>query len=368
MGNKKKYVLLCTMLLAASLSGCAAAADKKDAQVPAVSEPAGQEAALSEPDDTAAAENEESRDVRPENKSGDRDGSGGPRSGERGNTGRGGGQAVETDEAVLSVMAEGSEKFQQYTFEDPETGLTLEYNLYIPESYAEDTEYPLIMFIPDATAPGKTTKEIVEQYYGADIWVTEEEQEKHPSFVLVPNFSEVVVDDGFTVSGQVEAVVNLIDSLCSEYSLDTGRLYTTGQSMGCMTSLYLNATYPDLFAASLFVSGQWDISVLSPLEDQTFFYITAGGDAKASGGQEEVMAMFEEDGIGYSYGEWSAQDSEEEQSEAAGELLSQGFSANFIRFETGTVLKDGNTMEHMASFNYAYKIPAVRDWLFEQGE
>ena len=163
MGNKKKYVLLCTMLLAASLSGCAAAANKKDAQVPAVSEPAGQEAALSEPDDTDAAENEESRDVRPENKSGDRDGSGGPRSGERGNAGRGGGQAVETDEAVLSVMAEGSEKFQQYTFEDPETGLTLEYNLYIPESYAEDTEYPLLMFIPDATAPGKTTKEIVEQ-------------------------------------------------------------------------------------------------------------------------------------------------------------------------------------------------------------
>ena len=80
------------------------------------------------------------------------------------------------------------------------------------------------------------------------------------------------------------------------------------------------------------------------------------------------MAMFEEDGIGYSYGEWSAQDSEEEQSEAAGELISQGFSANFIRFETGTVLKDGNTMEHMASFNYAYRIPAVRDWLFEQGE
>lgn len=224
------------------------------------------------------------------------------------------------------------------------------------------------MFIPDATAPGKTTKEIVEQYYGADIWVTEEEQEKHPSFVLVPNFSEVVVDDGFTVSGQVETVVNLIDSLCSEYSLDTGRIYTTGQSMGCMTSLYLNAKYPDLFAASLFVSGQWDISVLSPLEDHTFFYITAGGDAKASGGQEEVMAMFEEDGIGYSYGEWNAQDSEEEQNEAAEELISQGFSANFIRFETGTVLKDGNTMEHMASFNYAYRIPAVRDWLFEQGE
>ncbi len=33
------------------------------------------------------------------------------------------------------------------------------------------------------------------------------------------------------------------------------------------------------------------ISVLDVLEDQTFFYITAGGDEKASGGQDEVMAI-----------------------------------------------------------------------------
>jgi len=37
-----------------------------------------------------------------------------------------------------------------------------------------------------------------------------------------------------------------------------------------------------------------------------------------------------------------------------------------IRFETGTVLNGGSGMEHMASFNYAYKLEAVRDWLFEQ--
>ena len=40
-----------------------------------------------------------------------------------------------------------------------------------------------------------------------------------------------------------------------------------------------------------------------------------------------------------------------------------------IRFETGTVFKAGQTgMEHMASFNYAYKLTSVRDWLFEQSK
>ncbi len=294
------------------------------------------------------------------------DGEGKGRGPERRNGGRGGQMAVETDESILAVMEEGAGKFTQQTFEDEETGISLEYSFYIPENYDESERYPMIMYIPDSSGSGKSARELVEQYYGADIWVSEEEQEKHPSFVLVPAFSDTVTDDDWNTSQQIEVAVKLIQELTQTYSIDTDRLYTTGQSMGCMTSLYLNSKYPELFAAALFVSGQWDISVLKGLEETRFFYITAGGDEKASGGQDEVMAMFDADGVGYSYGTWSAQDSAEDQNAAVEKLLAQGHDANMIRFETGTVLTDGNGMEHMASFNYAYKLSAVRDWLFEQ--
>ena len=275
---------------------------------------------------------------------------------------------VETDPEIVAVIEEGAEKFEQFTFEDPETGISLEYSLYIPADHDESGSYPLLMYIPDASGASKSAKEIVEQYYGADIWVTDEEQAKHSSFVLVPAFSEIVVDDDWNTSEEIEAAVNLIEYLTENYSIDTDRLYTTGQSMGCMTSLYLNGKYPDLFAASLFVSGQWDISQLEPLENDKFFYITAGGDEKASGGQDEVMAMFDNAGVSYSYGSWSAQLSEDEQNEKAEALAAQGCGANMIRFEAGTVLTDGSGMEHNASFNYGYKISAVRDWLFEQSK
>ena len=67
------------------------------------------------------------------------------------------------------------------------------------------------------------------------------------------------------------------------------------------------------------------------------------------------------------YGTWSAQNSAEAQDAAVEALLSEGLDANMIRFETGTVCKEGQTgMEHMASFNYAYKLEAVRDWLYVQ--
>lgn len=295
--------------------------------------------------------------------------------GKGGNGNRAGGQgggrmAEETDPNVLSVIAEGAEKFIQMTYEDPESDITLEYSFYIPEGYDADAEecYPMMMYIPDSSGAGKSAKEIVEQYYGADIWVSEEEQAKHKAFVLVPAFSEVVVDDDWNTSEQIETAVSLIHQLTADYRIDTNRLYTTGQSMGCMTSLYLNSKYPDLFAASLFVSGQWDVSVLKGLEQAKFFYITADGDEKASGGQEEVKTMFEADGVGYSYGSWNAQNSVEEQSSAAAELLAQGYQANMIRFERGSVLKGGEGMEHAASFNYGYKIPAVRDWIFAQSK
>jgi len=290
-----------------------------------------------------------------------------PPMGQGGPGGMRGGMMSSTDPEIQTVLDENADKFEQFVFDDPATGLSLEYSLFIPEGYDGSSAYPLLMFIPDSTGAGKTARQIVEQYYGAAVWVTDEEQAKHASFVLVPAFSETVVNDDWSVSEQVETAVNLIAQLQQDYSIDASRLYTTGQSMGCMTSLYLNSKYPDLFAASMFVSGQWDISVLKPLEGKTFFYITAGGDANASGGQSEVMEMLDADDIPYAYGTWNAQNSDEAQVAAVNELLAQGLPINMVRFETGSVFKEGESgMEHMASFNYGYKLSAVRDWLFEQ--
>ena len=362
-------ILALGMLLALCACGTPAAAPQEEATasiedtVPA--ENAAPEApvpAEEEPTAEEPASDADSGEASAENRSASGEASGG-RGGARG------GMQAETDPELQAVIDSTADKFVQRTFDDPVTGISLEYSLYIPENYDPSNAYPLIMYIPDSTGSGKTAAQLVQQYYGAAIWASEGEQAKHPSFVLVPAFSETVVDDFWNVSEQVETAVNLIAALQSEFSVDADRLYTTGQSMGCMTSLYLNSKYPALFAASMFVSGQWDISVLQPLEGQTFFYITAGGDMKASGGQDEVMAMLDADGVPYTYGTWNAQNSDEEQTAAVEALLAEGLPINMIRFEAGSVFKEGQGgMEHMASFNYGYKLEAVRDWLFAQSK
>ena len=359
---RKLSCMVISVFLAMSLVACGNAAQDKAEDVSEMETP--MESADARPGNSEPRENGEQQGRGGFN-GGTEDRMQGGNGGGRG--GNAGGMAIENDPEIQEVLDANAGKFEQFTFEDEETGVALEYSLYIPKNYDSSGQYPLIMFIPDATSSGKSARQLVEQYYGAAVWVTEEEQQKHPAFVMVPAFTETVVDDNWNVSGQVETAVRLISSLQSTYSIDSSRIYTTGQSMGCMTSLYLNSKYPDLFAASMYVSGQWDVSVLKGMEGQKFFYITAGGDEKASGGQDEVMAMFDADGVSYSYGTWSAQDSEEEQSAATGRLVSLGFDANMVRFETGTVFKEGKTgMEHMASFNYGYRLDAVRDWLFEQ--
>ena len=282
------------------------------------------------------------------------------------NGGGGAGGAASNDADAQAVIDANASKFQQFTFTDDQTGKTLEYSLYVPEGAGSSEGLPLVMYMPDSTGAGIGAQAIVQRYYGADVWVTDESQQAHPSYVLVPAFTATATTDNWEVSDEVDMTVRLIESLESQYAIDKTRIYTTGQSMGCMASLYLNSAHPGLFAASMYVSGQWDISALKGMEQQMFFYIVAGGDEKASGGQNEVMAMFDADGVPYSFGEWDAQESEAEQSAAVEALIAKGLSANMVRFEAGTVLNGQGGMEHMASFNYAYKLGPVRDWLFAQ--
>ena len=307
-----------------------------------------------------------------EGSGGGRGGNGRPGGMRGGNSGGNGGGTDKSGDAELQAMiAEIVPKYQLLTFEDAETGTSLQYYLYVPENYDESQSYPLLQFIPDSSVIGRESSYCLTQGWGGLIWATEEEQARHPAFVVVPVFTETVVDDSFNHSGQIDAAMRLLQSLTETYSIDTNRIYTTGQSMGGMTSFHLSVDCPDFFAAYLFVGSQWDTSLLSALEDENFFYIVSAGDPKASAGQAELLALFETDGAAYSREEWSAQDDAETQNAAVKAMLAEGNNANFVTFTLGTTLAEGQTSgggagEHMTSFDYAYKLEAVRDWLFEQ--
>lgn len=282
----------------------------------------------------------------------------------------GGGTVDKTSDTELQEMiSEVLERFQVFTYEDEETGKSLDYNLFIPEGYNPSKSYPLVLFIPDSSLVGKGTEAALTQGYGGIVWATEAEQLKHQSFVLVPSYTETLTTDNWETGEEVEMTVRLLKNVISQYSIDEKRLYATGQSMGCMTTMYLNIQYPDLFAASLFVGGQWDENALEVLKNEKFFYIVAQGDPKASAGMAALKPVLEHAGTRIASAVWNAQWSDEEFDSAVSDLLNQGDNIYFVEFEEGSVLPEGvqiGKSEHMYSFDYAYKIEGVRDWLFNQ--
>lgn len=288
-----------------------------------------------------------------------------PEGGERGN--RGPGHDKPQSPELKAMIEETVPLFVQQEYHDDETGHTMQYNLFVPKEYDEGKSYPLIMFIGDASTVSPDVKAPLMQGYGGIIWVTEKEQAKHPCFVLVPQYSTVTVNDGFETSYEVEMTIRLIRSLMERYNIDAGRLYTTGQSMGGMMSMYFNVAHPDFFTASLYAGCQWDTSKMAHFADQKFFYVVAAGDPKASVGMAELKKVLAAGGASMSMGEWSAKLPREEQDARVRELTAEGNRNNFVTFTLKSVLaEDGSGHEHMSSFDYVYQLEAVRDWLFEQ--
>lgn len=273
------------------------------------------------------------------------------------------------DSTLDALLAETVHKFSQFEFNDAQTGKTMAYNLFIPADYDQNKQYPLLLFIADASTVNKGVTVPLTQGYGGVIWASAKEQEKHPSFVLVPQYVTRTVNDNFETSYEVEMTIRLLNEIANRYSIDRNRLYTTGQSMGGMMSLYYNIAHPDLFAASLFVGCQWDTDKMRGFVNDKFFYIVAAGDKKASKGMADLKTVLEEENAKMSSAEWSAKLPDDQQEANVRKLLSEGNDINFIVFTLGSVLpENGEGNEHMNSFDYAYKLEGVRDWLFQQSK
>ncbi|MBE5872707.1 MAG: hypothetical protein E7294_15975 [Lachnospiraceae bacterium] len=306
---------------------------------------------------------------------------------------------AEDEEGLVETY---TDLFDQLTYTDEETGLSITYNLYLPEGYDENAEYPMVVFIGDSTTAGTDAEYSLTQGLGGLVWATSEWQSVYPTIVAVPTYPETILDDhnGYSTTEYVELTKRFIDHMSDEYAVDTDRIYGTGQSMGCMTTLILASEYPDLYAACMFVDGQWDTELLSNLEGQTFVYFAAEDDKSAWTGAQDLMGRYDADGVTYTYAQWNGTWSADELSAAASELFSgEATGAYFISWKTGTidagidassdVREDKPAMEmtgekpqgmmggngggagggatyHMASFDYAYNCIAVMEWLFQQ--
>lgn len=286
--------------------------------------------------------------------------SGGPRLGQPG-----GGPAIDKsgDEALQTMIKNVMPNFKQLEYTDSETGKSMMYNLYSPRNIEKGKTYPLVLFMADASTPGTDVTSPLTQGYGALVWATDQWQSEHPCYVLVPQYSGVAVNDAYEHTDEVDMVARLVRKITSQNQIDKNRLYTTGQSMGGMISMYYNSAYPDLFAASIFVDCHWDNATFPELVKHKFVFITAG----KAGTFDALEKAAQNAGIKYEYTDFSAKLPQAEQDSIASAALAKGTPITIINFTSKSVLPaDGKGSEHMYSFDYAYRLTPVREWLFRQ--
>jgi predicted peptidase len=138
---------------------------------------------------------------------------------------------------------------------------TMPYRLFIPIGYDRQKMYPLIVWLHGAGGIGHDNLRQIsgDQIPGTRTWTTEEHQAKYPAFVLAPQSpGDWTGVNLHALSAPLALVVNILELLSSEFSIDRQRLYVAGQSNGGFGVWDLITRRPDLFAAAVPVCGGGD--------------------------------------------------------------------------------------------------------------
>ena len=152
----------------------------------------------------------------------------------------------------------------------------LPYALYVPEDYDPDQSYALVLHIHDAGSmsidPMLTLTEAQGPSNYASEWFQNLAKEQGLGGAIIvcpavaeffdmdedhPNYELRISRDNWTLSCAAPAVWELLDYLTENYSIDSNRIYGSGQSMGGMTVMAMAAQRDNYFAGVLEISCKW---------------------------------------------------------------------------------------------------------------
>ena len=256
------------------------------------------------------------------------------------------------------------EDFKQFEFKG------IGYNLYTPDNPDGD-KLPLLVYIHDAGPCGDDTKICLSQGSGAVTWAAPEWQEKHPCYVLAPQIRRGVhlTNDRHEADPMIYPLKELIDHVAENGTVDRDRIYCTGQSMGCMSFCELNILFPEYFAASMLVAGQWDsVRMGERCAKCKFWILVSNHDEKAFPGMNAVTEALEKNGAKVGRYVWNAKSSRREFDELVLEALKDDVNIRYTVFQGSSVVPEGREdnggSNHVNTWPVAYGIDGVKEWLF----
>ncbi|MBQ9269252.1 MAG: prolyl oligopeptidase family serine peptidase [Oscillospiraceae bacterium] len=279
------------------------------------------------------------------------------------------GTAAEPDGIRHIALQHRNPDAERFTFFDRGT---LKYNLYVPENPVPGETYPLLLFIHDAGCEGSDPRFTLYQGCGATAFAGPQDQALQKCFVLAPQVRANcrMTTDDFTVTPELEEIMDTVRYVMEKYPVDPDRVLTTGQSMGCMASCELLCRYPDFFAGALLAAGQWDPERLAKTGFRTKLWIlVSAGDRGAFPGMNAVTEALERSGRKISRYQWNGKAGKQTLEELARSAAADGSPVKYTVFDRDSVATAANSgpgANHGGTWALVYTIDAVRRWLTSQ--
>jgi len=143
---------------------------------------------------------------------------------------------------------------------------SMPYRLFVPPGYDKTKQYPLVIWLHGGGSAGDDNLGQIsrDNRLGTHFWTQKDKQERHPAFVLAPQSLGGWDNAGTaSLSPELQLVLEILEDVRREYSIDADRLYIAGQSNGGIGAWGLITKRPGLFAAAIPLCGAGNPEIAS---------------------------------------------------------------------------------------------------------
>jgi len=262
---------------------------------------------------------------------------------------------------------------------------SMKYRLFKPANYDPTKKYPIVVALHGIGERGYNNVNQLTLEELAQPWVRDSVQAKHPHFVMVPqcppNQFWWASNGGWSGNRSKPNIMitEALDSLKSEFSLDTTRFYAVGLSMGGFGTIELMKWRPELWAAAIPTAGGGDTAAAAIAElvktPTWFFHSLKDPTVSAIRGSRTLAQKFAAAGKPVVFFASDSQrtnavpfDSLDPATLVTLDSLREAVyvhNADFLYSEVRNYPGSGNPL-HQAGWWEAWRHPMITDWLFSK--
>ena len=139
-------------------------------------------------------------------------------------------------------------------------GMKMPYRIFVPDEQRRARPLPVVVYLHGAGGIGSDNLKQISggNTTGTRVWVSREAQARHPAFVIAPQLPSGSWDrlrSEDELSPYAQLVLELLENVSKEFSVDRNRIYLTGQSLGGYGTWDLITKRPEVFAAAVPLCG-----------------------------------------------------------------------------------------------------------------